>query len=169
LVGCTAFRKTYSERGRVGDADWQVRDDSEKAVCETRFERKVVRDFVNGQEQVLVGGGSNDVGREPKAPGPERSVAEEVGTGALEAYHGEDQGNCQGLGSAEFEHLRVCLDDCHTTRTVRLLCVGPEELVILFLVLYRCGFAGALHVGTEGRRLLARERRGGSHGAGGHH
>jgi hypothetical protein len=168
LADAIISKKTYSERGRVGNANWQVRDNSEKTVCETRLEGKVVRDFVNGQEQVLVGGSTNDVGREPEAPGPERSVAEEIGTGALKAYHGEDKGNCQGLGSAQFEHLGVCLDDGHTARTVRLLCVRPEELVILVLVLDRCGFAGALHVSTEGRRLLARERRCGSHGGGGH-
>lgn len=28
-----AFKETYSERCRVGNADWQVGDDSEKAVC----------------------------------------------------------------------------------------------------------------------------------------
>ena len=62
---------------------------------------------MNGQEEVLVGSGTNDVCREPETPGPERSVAEEVGTGALKAYHGEDKGNGQGLGSAQFEHLQV--------------------------------------------------------------
>lgn len=62
---------------------------------------------MDGQEEVLVGGCTNDVGGEPEAPGPERSVAEKVGTGALKAYHGENEGNGQGLGSAQFEHLRV--------------------------------------------------------------
>jgi hypothetical protein len=107
LIVSKAFKETYSERGRVGDADWQVRNDSEKAVRQTRFESEVVRDLVDGQEEVLVGGSTNDVGCEPEAPGPERSVAEEVGTGALKAYHGEDKGNGQGLGSAQFEHLQV--------------------------------------------------------------
>lgn len=105
LVGNRAYEKTYSERGRVGNADWQVGDDSEKAVCKTRFECKVVRDLVNGQEEVLVGSGTNDVRREPETPGPERSVAEKVCTGALKAYHGEDKGNRQGLGSTQFENL----------------------------------------------------------------
>lgn len=62
---------------------------------------------MDGQEKVLVGSGTNDVGREPESPGPERSVAEKVGTCALEAYHSEDKGNRQRLGSAQFEHLWV--------------------------------------------------------------
>ena len=98
-------KETYSERGRVGNTNWQVGDDSEKAVRKTRFECKVVRDLMNSQEEVLVGSSTNDVRREPEAPGPEGSVAEKVGTGALKAYHGKDKGDRQGLGSAQFEHL----------------------------------------------------------------
>jgi len=62
---------------------------------------------MDGQEEVLIGSCANDVGGEPEAPGPERSVAEKVGAGALKAYHGEDKWNGQGLGSAQFEHLWV--------------------------------------------------------------
>lgn len=105
VCGTKHWKQTYSERGRVRNADGQVGDDSKQAVRQTRLECEVMRDFMDGQEKVLVGSGTNDVGGEPESPGPERSVAEKVGTCALEAYHCEDKGNCQRLGSAQFEHL----------------------------------------------------------------
>jgi len=54
-----------------------------------------------------------------------------------------------GLAFESSDYLGVCLDDGHATGTVRLLCVGPEELVILVLVLDGCRVGRALHVGTE--------------------
>lgn len=60
---------------------------------------------MDSQEKVLVGSGTNNVGREPESPGPERSVAEKVGACTLEAYHCKDKGNGQRLGSAQFEDL----------------------------------------------------------------
>lgn len=60
--------RTDPERSRVWDADWQVGNNGKETVCKAGFEGKVVRDLVDGQEEVLVGGSTNDVGSEPEAP-----------------------------------------------------------------------------------------------------
>jgi hypothetical protein len=64
-----------------------------------------VGDLVNGEEEVLIRGGAEDVGNCPELPRPERRVAQEVGEQQLE---GDDTGDDilgQGLGTAEFRDL----------------------------------------------------------------
>lgn len=68
-----------AERGAVGDADGQVGDDGEEAVVQGFPEGEVVGDFVDGEEEVLVGRGAEDVGHQPELPGEEGLIAEEVG------------------------------------------------------------------------------------------
>lgn len=45
---------TYPERGTVWGADGQVGKDGEQAVGHGRLEGEIVRDFVDGEEEVLV-------------------------------------------------------------------------------------------------------------------
>lgn len=56
------------EGGAVGDANGQVGEDGEDAVSERRAEGQIVRDLVDGQEEVLVGCGADDVGGEEEGP-----------------------------------------------------------------------------------------------------
>ena len=51
----------YLERGRVWDTDREVGKDSESLVSSDAPEREVVRDFVNGEEEVVVRGAANRV------------------------------------------------------------------------------------------------------------
>jgi hypothetical protein len=73
-----------AERGAVGDADGQVGEDGDDAVGDRRAESQVVGDLVNSEEQVLVGGGADDVGRQEEGPRQEGRVAQAVGAGDLD-------------------------------------------------------------------------------------
>lgn len=56
------------KRGAVGNADWQICKDSKESVCQGRSEGQVVRYLVDGEEEVLVGCGTNRVGGEQEGP-----------------------------------------------------------------------------------------------------
>lgn len=92
---------THAERGTVGDADGQVGDNGEQAVGERAPKGQVVRDFVDGEEQVLVGGGAEDVGDGPEPEGPEGRVAKGAGEQDLEGDDAGDDVFGQRLGPAE--------------------------------------------------------------------
>ena len=53
----------------------------------------------------MVGCGADDVGGEEDGPGEEGLVAEAVGAEGLEGDYGEDEGDGEGFGAAEFEDL----------------------------------------------------------------
>lgn len=53
----------------VGYADREVRKYSEHLIGHDALESEVVRDFVNGEEQVLVRGAPDDISRRDEAPG----------------------------------------------------------------------------------------------------
>lgn len=97
--------QTYPERSRVGNPNRQVGKDSKHAVRKWRLEGQVVRDLMNSQEEVLVGGCANDVGRQKRLPRPEGRVAQSVGAEELQADNAEDDEEGQGLGAAEFQDL----------------------------------------------------------------
>lgn len=54
----------YSEGCTVGYANWDVGEDGEEAVRGGRAEGEVMRDFMDGEEEVLVGCCTDDVGGE---------------------------------------------------------------------------------------------------------
>ena len=64
-----------------------------------------MRDLVDGEEEVLVRGGAEDVGDGPELPGPEGGVAQEVGEQQLEADDAGDDVLGQGLGAAQLGDL----------------------------------------------------------------
>jgi len=108
----------WPKGGAVWNADGQAGEDGEEAVGQWRSEGEIVRNLVDGEEEVLVCGGADDVGGEEEGPGEHGRVAEEVGTGDLERYDESDDVFCEGLGAAEFCYLytieswdiRVCND-----------------------------------------------------------
>ena len=69
------LRKTYPESGAVGDANGEIREDGEEAVCGRVFEGEIMGYLVNGKEEILVGGGTNDVGTQEERNGKDWSVA----------------------------------------------------------------------------------------------
>jgi len=98
-------RLAHPEGGTVRHADGQVREDGEEAVGLRGAEGEVVGDFVDGEEEVLVRGGTEDVAYGPELPGPEGGLAEVPGP---EDLHRDDAGDdilCQGLGTAELGDL----------------------------------------------------------------
>lgn len=94
-----------TEGGAVGDSDGEVGEDGEQAVDGRAAGGEVVGDLVDGEEEVLVGGGADNVGDSPELEGPEGGVAEEVGHGELEGDDAEDDVLGQGLGTAELGDL----------------------------------------------------------------
>lgn len=54
--------------GAVGDANGQIGKDGEDPVGQRRPEGQVMRDLVDGEEEVLVGSRADNVGREKKRP-----------------------------------------------------------------------------------------------------
>lgn len=94
-----------AEGGAVGDANGQVREDGDDAVGQGRAEGEVVGDFVDGQEEVLVGGGADDVGGQEEGPRQERRVAEEAGAEDLDGHDEQDDVFGEGLRAAELGDL----------------------------------------------------------------
>lgn len=78
------------ERSTVGQPDRKVGEDGKEAVGQGRPESEVVGDLMDGQEEILVRGGANDVGDRPELQGPEGRVSEEVGAKDLK---GNDAGD----------------------------------------------------------------------------
>ncbi len=60
---------SYAKSSAVRHPDRQVRKDGAEAVRERGFEGEVVRDFVDGEKQVLVRSRADDVGCCQKRPG----------------------------------------------------------------------------------------------------
>lgn len=61
---------------------------------------------MNGEEQVLVRGGPNNVAHGPELPGPEGGLPEEVGAGELQRDDEDDDVFGQRLGAAELRDLQ---------------------------------------------------------------
>ena len=112
-----------------------------------------MRDFVDGQEQVLVRCRAKYVAEGPELPRPEGGVAEEVRNVDLEGDDAGDDVLGQGFGTAELGDLGatllargpsggvyaaatclwVRLDNGQASRPVRLLGISPEKVAIVGL------------------------------------
>lgn len=100
---------TYAERGTVGNADGQVRCDCKCSVRCPRLEREIVRDFMNGEEEVLVGGSPDNVGGENEWQGEHRCVAEQHCATDLDGHDKKTKVLGQRLWAAELEDLSQLL------------------------------------------------------------
>ena len=78
----------------VGDADRQVGEDCQESICCRGAEGEVVRDLVDGEEEVLVGSRADRVGCQEEGEGEEGRAAEEVGACYLECNDEEDEVFC---------------------------------------------------------------------------
>jgi hypothetical protein len=96
---------TYPEGSRVRNTNRQVSKDGQHAVRKRRFESQVMRNLMNGQEEVLVRRRANDVGSHKCLPRQERRVAQSIGAEELQANNAEHDGDSQDLWAAEFEDL----------------------------------------------------------------
>lgn len=115
--GAWRGRGAYPKRSAVRHANGQIRKDGDESVGQRRAESQVVRDLVDGQEEVLVGGRADDVAQGPELPRPEGRVPQDVGAGELQ---GDDEGDDvlgQWLGPAELGDL----EDGGTTRSASCL------------------------------------------------
>ncbi len=72
------MKSTYAERSAIRDPNWQIRNHGNGSVELGRPEGKVVTYLVDGEEEVLVCGCADDVGREEEGPREEGRVLEEV-------------------------------------------------------------------------------------------
>lgn len=70
---------TYTKRSIVRNANGKVGEDGQRTIELGRFRGQVVRDFMDSQEEVLVGSSADDVGGQEKGPGKEGRVAKKIG------------------------------------------------------------------------------------------
>lgn len=92
--------QSYPETGAVWDTNRQIRDDGKETVRRRVPESKIVRDLVDGEEQVLIGGSTNDIGKGPELEGEEwRRAKVECGRG-LQGNDGDDDVLGQRFGAA---------------------------------------------------------------------
>lgn len=92
---------SYSEGSAVGDADGKVGKDGEEAVGGAVLEGQVVGDFVDGEEEVLVGRGADNVGNGPEFERPKGRRLEIDGEGDLKGDDASDDVFGQRLGATE--------------------------------------------------------------------
>lgn len=71
-------RGAHLERGRVRDADREVCEDGESLVGSDAPEREVVRDLMDGKEEIVIRGAANHVRREEENGRQGVRVSQEV-------------------------------------------------------------------------------------------
>lgn len=96
---------TYSERSAVGNANGKVGKDSDQTVETRTLESQVMRDLVNSEKQVLVGGRAKDVGYSPELPREEGCRLEHPREEDLEGDDAEDDPFGKRFGTAELGDL----------------------------------------------------------------
>lgn len=111
----------------VRDSNRQVRKDCQNPVVKRLPECKVMRDLMDGEEEVLVRCCADDIGREEEWPREEGLVAEGVDGRELDRDDEEDGPFCEGLGAAELGDLRVGFNDLVTAGAVWFLLICLEE------------------------------------------
>ena len=79
-----------AEGRRIRDADGKVGEDGQQTIRQRRLEGKVMRNLVDGEEAVLIGGRADYVGRKEEFKGPEGGGAQEDGAGHLERDDAKD-------------------------------------------------------------------------------
>ena len=77
------MRKTYPESGAVRYANGEICEDGQEAVCGGVFESEIMGYFVDSEEEVLVGGGTNDVRSQEERKGEDWSIAKALRAGDL--------------------------------------------------------------------------------------
>ena len=122
------------EGGRVRDADGEIGDDGEEPVEQCGAEGEVVADFVDGEEEVLVGGGADQVRGREEGEREHGGVAEEVGAEDLEEDDGEDEVFGQGLWPAELGDLVVVVSNGHRREELGVTTSGWALIIACLLV-----------------------------------
>lgn len=146
--GLVVGKMVGSEGSAIGDANGKIGEDGDQTVGHRVPEGQVMGDFVDGEEEVLVSGGTEDITDSPELPRPKGRRLEEASEDDLEGDDAEDDPFGQWFGTAELRDLRVSLDDGQSTSSVRLLGVSPEEVVRLVVV--GCVKLLAIRLGGDG-------------------
>ena len=60
----------------IGQADGEVGEDGKQTIEKRSSKGQIMADFMDGEEEVLVCCGSNNVGRQEERPGHDRRVLE---------------------------------------------------------------------------------------------
>ena len=95
----------YAKSRAVRHGDGQIGDNGQQPIRRRRLEGQVVRDLVDGEEQVLVRGGADHVRGEQEGRREDRRVAQEDGAEDLQGDDAEHEVLGQRLGAAELEDL----------------------------------------------------------------
>ncbi len=98
-------RRTHLERGGVGDANGKVREHRKGFVNSGAPEREVMRDFMNGKEEVVVRRAADDIRCQDEERGEWAGITEKDRYSKLQRHNAENDPFCDGLVSHEFRHL----------------------------------------------------------------
>lgn len=119
----------WLERGGVGDADREVRDDRKQPVVDRSLEAQVVRELVDAEEAVLARKPADPVRRQQKRPRERVCVAQQVRQGELQENHAQRDPLGQRLVARQLADVWVLLQDRLSAGDVWILLVGPEKVV----------------------------------------
>jgi hypothetical protein len=114
----------YRERNTVRDPNGQVREQSQRLVRVDAFQREVVRDLVDREEQVMVRRPADGIRQCDERPPPAHGVRE----ADVEREDTRDDELGARLVTHQARDLGVRGGDCAPARAVRLLRVHPEEV-----------------------------------------
>ena len=118
-----------SKPGRIWNSDGEVCEDGEQSIEDACSESKVMTDFMNGEEKILICSSSNNVGCEQESPGEDRGIFKEVCADNLEKDDGGNQVFGQRFRAAQLEDFLMGFYDCLSTSPMGFFGVCPEELV----------------------------------------
>lgn len=104
---------THFEGCGVRDADGKVSEDSECLVGKEGAKGEVVGDFVDGEEEVLVGGAAEDVGGGEELPMQRMRVPQKPRGAQLRADDEENDPLGQWLVAHELRDLHTLVRDPH--------------------------------------------------------
>ena len=95
----------YPKGSTVRDTDWQVGNDGEKPVCGRRFKGEVVGYLVDGEEEILISSGADDVGCEEEGSGEDSCISKACCAYDLKGDDSEHNVLGQWLDTAKLEDL----------------------------------------------------------------
>lgn len=115
--------EAYPEGGTIGQPDGEIGEDGQETVGQGRAKGEVMGDLVDGQEDILVGGGSDHVGRGDEAPVQHGGVSQEVCAAYLQGddteYHILGQGfRAAKLGDLDSGDVSTCGTGCREKMAV---------------------------------------------------
>lgn len=111
----------------------QISENSQSLILPDLRKRQIMRNLMNSQKQIMVGGSTDEIRGRNKHPAVPFDILEPNGADVeLEGDDGEDDVFGEGFVAHEHGYRGVFLHDFEPARAVRLLRVEPEEVSGVF-------------------------------------